>query len=210
VTIAVVLLVVALGATAGLLTDRSALGSGAAKMAAATLLPAYLVVAAPSWTTYTSLVLVALIASWIGDLALSFDGRRTFGICLVAFAGAHLAYITAFVLRGQLSGLWTLASGVAMAILAVVILRWLAPHRPPELRIPVGFYLAIIAVMVAVAFGTLGFEADVRIPVAACLFAASDVLVARQQFVERTPTNRIIGLPLYFLAQALFVLTAVG
>ncbi len=179
-------------------------------MAAATLLPTYLIVAAPSWTTYVILVLVALIASWIGDLALSFDGRRAFVLGLVSFAGAHLAYIAAFASLGQLSVPWTLAAGSAMVIVAVVISRWLAPRRPTELRIPVGLYITIIGVMVATAFGTLGSEPDVRIPVAASLFAASDVLVARQQFVERTSTNRIIGLPLYFLAQALFVLTAVG
>lgn len=207
---AVLLLVVGLGATAGLASDRSATGSRAAKMAAATLLPLYLVFAAPLWTTYGSLVFVALCASWIGDLALSYDGRRTFVIGLVSFAGAHLAYITAFVLRGQLSVPWFLAAGSAMAIVAIVILRWLAPHRPPELRTAVGSYTAIIGVMVAVAFGTLGFEPDFRIPVAATLFAASDVLVARQQFVERTPANRIIGIPMYFLAQALFVLTVVA
>jgi hypothetical protein len=61
--------------------------------------------------------------------------------------------------------------------------------------------------MVATAFGSLGTDPDPRIPVAASLFAASDVLVARQQFVTHSMSNRVIGLPLYFVAQVMFALT---
>jgi hypothetical protein len=63
--------------------------------------------------------------------------------------------------------------------------------------------------MGAAAFATHGADPDPRIPLAAALFAASDVLVARQQFVAPAMANRIIGLPMYFAAQLLFAVSAI-
>ena len=48
----------------------------------------------------------------------------------------------------------------------------------------VAVYTLIIAVMVIAALGTSDAVLDPRIPMAAVLFAASDVLVARQRFVK--------------------------
>ena len=100
-------------------------------------------------------------------------------------------------------------SGVVMAITAAAILRWLSPHVPQRLQTPVALYVGIISVMVVASFGTSGAVADPRIPTAAVLFAISDVLVARQQFVIPDLANRVFGLPIYFAAQVLFAITVV-
>lgn len=182
--------------------------SRVAKTIASTLVIVLLLVAVDSWTAYAALVLVALVASWIGDLALTFDRSRAFLVGLVSFAAAHVVYTAAFGVRG-ISLAWFLAGAIAMAVFGSLVLGWLEPHRPPQLRVPVRVYVGLIALMVAAAVGTAANEFDLRIPLAAFAFAASDVLVARQRFVEPSSWNRLIGLPLYYLAQVLFAFTAV-
>jgi uncharacterized membrane protein YhhN len=177
------------------------------KMAASTAVIALVFVLSPERSTYLVLIVVALVASWIGDLALSFDGRTPFVVGLVAFAGAHVAYIAAFFARSALDTTTLAIAGIAMAVFAVVVIRWLSPHRPEELKIPIIVYVVIISVMVATAFATNATDPDIRIPIAAVAFAASDLFVARQRFVTSSRVNRIVGLPLYFVAQTIFATT---
>jgi len=191
------------------LTGASPAVSRLAKMVASTLVIGFLAIEADPWTAYAAGIGVALAASWIGDLSLSFAGKRAFVAGLVAFAGAHVAYIVAFVLRDSFSIPWFAVALGAMAVTGAAVLRWLQPHRPAELAAPLAAYVTIIALMVATAFATHGAAPDARIPLAAVLFAASDILVARQRFVAPAMANRLIGLPMYFAAQLLFVLSAI-
>lgn len=177
------------------------------KMVASTAVIALVFVQSPERSTYLILIVVALVASWIGDLALSFDGRTPFVVGLVAFAGAHVAYIAAFLARSALDTTTLAIAGTAMAVFAVVVIRWLSPHRPAELKIPIIVYVVIISVMVATAFATNATDPDIRIPIAAVAFAASDLFVARQRFVTSSRVNRLVGLPLYFVAQTIFATT---
>ncbi|MGI9642650.1 MAG: lysoplasmalogenase family protein [Acidimicrobiia bacterium] len=204
--LALTAIVLGLAVVAAATDDRNATLSRAAKMAAATGVIVVLAIGA-DWSAYAVLVLVALLLSWVGDLALSYSGRRPFVVGLVSFALAHVMYTAAFIARGGLS--WTLLIGTAivMVVFSAVVLRWLAPHRPGELAAPLAAYVAIIGVMVAFAFATLGSDPLVLIPVAALAFTASDLFVARQRFVTPSPTNRLIGLPLYFAAQLMFALS---
>jgi uncharacterized membrane protein YhhN len=177
------------------------------KMAASTAVIALVFVLSPERSAYLVLIVVALVASWIGDLALSFDGRTPFVVGLVAFAGAHIAYIAAFFARSALDTTTLAIAGIAMAVFAVVVIRWLTPHRPEELSAPIIVYVVIISVMVATAFATNATDPDIRIPIAAVAFAVSDLFVARQRFVTSSKVNRIVGLPLYFVAQTIFATT---
>jgi uncharacterized membrane protein YhhN len=187
--------------------DRSPGLSRVFKMVASTGVIALVFVLSPERSAYLVLVVVALAASWVGDLALSFDGKTPFVIGLVAFAGAHVAYIAAFLARGALDTATLIVAGAAATLFAVVVIRWLSPHRPEELKTAIIVYVVIISVMVATAFATNATEPDVRIPIAAVAFAASDLFVARQRFVASSRVNRLAGLPLYFIAQTIFATT---
>lgn len=198
----------ALAVVSAVTGDRSPVVSRIAKMLASTAVIGLLVLTVDGWTSYAVLVAVALAASWAGDLALSFDGRRAFVIGLAAFAGAHVAYIAAFTSRGSLDVRWIALAGAVMVVVGSLVLRWLAPHRPAELALPLAAYVVVIGVMVTTAFGTLGVDADPRIPIGAAVFAGSDILVARQQFVTPALVNRLVGLPAYFIAQILLALSA--
>jgi uncharacterized membrane protein YhhN len=177
------------------------------KMAASSGVIVLVFLLSPEQSAYLVLVVVALAASWIGDLALSYEGRVPFVVGLVAFAAAHVAYIAAFMARSALSSTVLVVSGIVMTVFAVVVIRWLSPHRPAELKIPIIVYVVIISVMVSTAFATHATVPDIRIPIAAVAFAVSDLFVARQRFVTPSRVNRIVGLPLYFIAQTIFALT---
>ena len=202
-----ILVIMASAVAAAVLGDRYLGLSRFFKMVASTAVIGFVFVLSPEPSMYLVLVVVALAASWVGDLALSYDGRIPFVIGLVAFAGAHVAYIAAFFARSSLGNATLVVAGVAMAVFAVIVIRWLSPHRPAELKIPIVVYVVIISVMVATAFATNAALPDIRIPIAAVTFAASDLLVARQRFVAPSRANRIVGLPLYFIAQTIFATT---
>jgi len=177
------------------------------KLAASTSVIGLFFLGTDGTPVYMWLILGALAASWFGDLALTFDGSAAFTLGLFTFALAHVVYIAAFVVRAPVDPLVFALSGTAMVGIGFAILRWLAPHRPSDLRIPLIAYVSIISIMVTVAFATQTRAPSAFIALGASAFAVSDVLVAREQFVSATRWNRIIGLPLYFGAQTLFALT---
>ena len=157
---------------------------------------------------YGKVVLVALALSWIGDLLLTFDSRPAFLGGLVAFLLGHVAYSIAFGTLG-VNPVVGAISAVVIAVIAIFVWRWLAPHLG-EMTAPVTAYVVVISVMVVLAFGAFGDGATWLIPVGATLFFTSDLFVARNQFVTPGIVNRVWGLPLYFLAQVLLALSVTG
>lgn len=157
---------------------------------------------------YGRIVFVALVLSWLGDLLLTFQSRQAFLGGLVSFLLGHVAFSVAFATLG----VDPLAGGIAaviVAIIAVFVWRWLAPHVG-DMAAPVVAYVVVISVMVVLAFGSFGEGATWLIPVGATLFFASDLFVARNQFVTSDTVNRVWGLPLYYLAQVLLALSISG
>lgn len=157
-------------------------------------------------TAYGRWVLAALVLGWVGDVALAVDRPLLFTAGLAAFLVSHIAYVAGFAVLG----LRGIAAAVTLGVLAAgsaAVGRWLLPHVPRGLRVPVLAYLAVITVMVAAAFGAASAGAPWPVPVAAVAFAVSDLLVARDQFVTRAWGNRVAGLPLYYAAQVLFALS---
>ena len=208
-TATLAMLAIGFGLLAALLTEQSQLWSRAFKMLASTAMVAVVFTSDASFDGYALFVTAALVASWAGDLALSFKGQQAFLGGLISFALAHVLYTLGFFARSPMDLLSVALSGAVMAVTAAAIVRWLTPHVPDQLAMPVSGYIAIISVMVVTAFGTSGTSIDPRIPTAAVLFAISDVLVARQQFVAPSRSNRIVGLPSYYVAQVLFAITVV-
>ena len=97
-------------------------------------------------------------------------------------------------------------SAIAMAAFAIIVLRWLWPHLPHNLRPPVVAYVIAISLMVVLASGTIA-ATGWQLVVGAVVFAASDIFVARERFVSSSVANRLWGLPLYYAAQLIFALS---
>lgn len=97
---------------------------------------------------YGRMVVGGLVAGLIGDLALTRKTPSFFLFGLSAFFAGHLCYLVAFLLAGPDGRTALIALAVAIAV-AIGLAIWLRPHLPEEMRKPVLWYLALIALMTA-------------------------------------------------------------
>lgn len=159
----------------------------------------------PAQAPHGAAVLAALLLSVVGDVALLGESKRAVLGGIAAFLLAHVAYVVAFVQLGPA------LPGVAAAALVVAPFGLWMQRRLAAgaggLAPAVGAYIVVISAMVALATGVAwrGGEGAVLVLVAAVLFFVSDLFVARQRFVVRSSINRVVGLPIYYVAQLLFV-----
>lgn len=153
-------------------------------------------------SNYGKFVVAALAFSWIGDVLLVSRTKTALIGGIGAFLIAHLAYTAAF---SKLSlNLGGFGSGfAAWSFVAVLLFLWLWPQLDKHYRIAVGIYSVAIVLMVSFAAATL----SPVLTVAACMFAVSDISVARDRFVEHSISNKVWGIPLYYLAQVLFAIS---
>jgi uncharacterized membrane protein YhhN len=157
-------------------------------------------------SAYGQVLLVGLLLCLGGDVLLIPTGNASFRAGLGSFLLGHVAYVFAF-LQLPRNDLAMLVGAVPAAALAYLSLRWLRPHVPPAMRLPVNAYIVVICTMLVVAAGSLGTQPGPWILLGAWGFALSDLSVARHQFVCREMRNRAWGLPLYFASQLLLAAT---
>lgn len=160
-------------------------------------------------STWGRVVLAGLVLSMLGDILLIPKDKRAFLAGLISFLLGHVAYVVAFGLRG-IAGPPVGMALVPLVLVGAVVLRWLWPHLPGRMRIPVLAYVLIISAMVAMAVGTVAHTFDPRIMTGAVLFFLSDLFVARNRFVLPGFVNRLFGLPLYFAGQLLIAASVDG
>ena len=148
---------------------------------------------------YGNIVLIGLILGAIGDVCLLGKAKQYFIAGLVSFLLGHVAYVVAFSFL-PISVTQTLVAAAVMSAVMVALARWVFPHAP-DMRVPIGIYMLVIAAMCAVAIGAGAAGAPWMIPVGALMFAASDIAIVRNRFVAPGFVNRLWGLPLYYAAQ---------
>lgn len=157
---------------------------------------------------YQNLIVVGLVASLIGDVALMLPGERWFTYGLLSFLGAHLMYIAAFNLERDGNAAWYYA--VPFVVYALIMLIWLWPHLGP-MRVPVAFYVGVIMIMAWQAANRwlIGREADGTLLalVGAYLFVASDSVLAVERFRGTWRSAPFWVLSTYFTAQWLIALS---
>ena len=160
-------------------------------------------------SNYGLWILGGLVLSMMGDVFLMFEKRVLFLAGLVAFLFGHVAYIAAFLVLGvDASWFWSALVGAVLA--ASVVLPWLLPNVETALKTPVLGYVAVISIMLALAFGTRGAGETPLIVTGAALFYVSDLFVARERFVSPSYTNKVTGLPLYYAGQILLALSVMA
>ena len=170
------------------------------------LLIAVAVTLDPSSDFARVMLIIGLVSSTVGDIALMLPTDK-FLAGLGAFFVAHIFYVVGLVALGiSFGGL--LFGVVLMAVLALVVGRRIvqgAVGVDKALIGPVSAYIAVISLMVASAIGTGRFFAIVG----ALLFAASDSLLGWTRFVSELPKSRIIVMVTYHLGQVGLVLALV-
>jgi uncharacterized membrane protein YhhN len=172
-----------------------------AKPATLAFLVAVAVVGEPQLEAQRWAFVVALVFSLAGDVLLMID-RFLEG--LIAFFGAHVAYIVGLRIGRSDAAPLIVAALVVFAVAAVVgrpILRAVR-ERQPEMSTPVAAYVAVISVMVACGLAS----GNAFAATGAALFMASDTLIAWNRFVRPLDWGPITIIVTYHLAQAGLVL----
>jgi uncharacterized membrane protein YhhN len=152
-------------------------------------------------------IFAGLLLSMAGDMFLVGQTQRHFLFGLASFLLAHIAYTTAFILRGQ-ERRQALMAAIPIVIIAVIVLAWLKPHLDAPIELPVQVYVAAISLMVITAFGARGAGAPRLIVIGALLFFVSDLAVAMQRIVTPGFPAYLWGLPLYYSGQLCLALGA--
>jgi uncharacterized membrane protein YhhN len=159
------------------------------------------------------LLTAGLLASAVGDAALSREGERPFLAGLAAFLLAHLAYAGLFVahwpagVASFAQDAWRPAAGVALVVFSGIMLRLLRPAVPESTRLPVAVYVLAITLTGLAAFGVPSFG----VAAGAALFIASDAVLATRKFLlaegsqHETWTAHTVW-ALYYAAQLLITL----
>jgi alkylglycerol monooxygenase len=155
------------------------------------------------------LLLAALTASLAGDVLLMLP-VNAFIPGLASFLVAHLFYLALF-----RRGLPWFASPAALAgtlTFGGSMLAWLWPGLgDPVLKTAVALYVLVICLMAAQAIGrakVLGARSPAFVALGACVFMASDALIAINRFVSPVALASLWILSLYYVAQLLIVLHA--
>lgn len=152
---------------------------------------------------YARLIILGLVLSMGGDVALALKASVAFRVGLVLFLLAHIAYTFAF-LGTWSPGPWALGFGLAAAASGAVVYGLLRPHLG-FLKIPVLAYVVAISLMLVAAAAVLDHPYDLAtrrlVLIGAIFFYLSDLFVARHRFVQEAFTNRLVGLSLYYAGQ---------
>jgi uncharacterized membrane protein YhhN len=147
----------------------------------------------------------ALGLSWVGDVLLLYPGLFVPG--LVAFLVAHLCYFKLLSMDAPLLSSrrsWVCFSLAGALMYAVLFFNGL----PIEMRIPVGLYVMVIALMASQAWGRsthLKDSGGLLTAIGATLFMLSDSLLAIDKFVSPLSYAGLWVLATYYVAQALVV-----
>jgi uncharacterized membrane protein YhhN len=155
---------------------------------------------------FTRNLKVGLILCLGGDVFLALPGVKWFRAGLGAFLLGHGFYILAFQGLVPFSG-WLSPMDILILAVSLGACRWLWPHLG-AMRIPVLAYVTVITLMVFGAWTVLqepGLPTPGKVLIfwGAILFYLSDLAVARDQFIKKGFSNRLIGLPLYYTGQFL-------
>lgn len=158
---------------------------------------------------FQTAMVIGLVFGALGDLALLGKGTRWFLIGLIAFLAGHIAYIVGL---AQLESplYWFIYAGrygTLALVCGTLALSWLWPNLG-AFKIPVVVYVLAIVIMLFGAFaayttGALPDPQRTYLALGAALFFVSDLAVARERFIARGFTNKLWGLPAYFVAQLL-------
>jgi uncharacterized membrane protein YhhN len=182
-------------------------GVWVAKPLASTGFVAVALTAGATETPYGLAVLVALVLCWLGDVFLIPKGATAvFLVGLMNFLLGHVGFIVAFTLcKPDL--LWMAAAALLALPPALVVLRWLHPHLPAKMRLPVVAYVVVISLMVVTGAGAAAATGRGAIALGGTCFYLSDLHVARHRFVSASLWNKSWGLPLYYAAQLILAST---
>lgn len=159
------------------------------------------VVNAVAWGCLTSgwgrLMLVGLVGCWIGDVLGGI--MQMFWPSVTAFGLSHIAFITAFLVRGQDPRRLT-AAALGVIPITVLVYLYFRGHVAGFEHAGVAAYAVIISLMLVLAVGTSRGPHGWVLPAGAALFFVSDFFIANWRFVSDGAWHVWVTYPLYYPA----------
>lgn len=153
---------------------------------------------------YFTAILIGGVLGLVGDVCLALPQAKAFRLGVLAFLVGHLAYLAALLMVAPLK-YWVGPGQLVILLISLGVYLWLRPHAR-QMPGQVAAYVVVITVMMAGAWAAyrnpdLGNAARYCIMLGAAAFYLSDILVARQRFVQPGLINHLISLPLYYAGQ---------
>lgn len=160
--------------------------------------------------SYMWAILVGLLFSLGGDVALMFTSDQAFLAGVGSFLLAQIVYGRTFAAWGGLEG-QLLVPGIIIGLVIIVFYGWLYRHLG-SMRMPVGVYAAVISFMLWMAIGLLSVSAFPNVAgwlvaSGALLFYLSDMILAINKFAKPFPSARALNLTAYYAGQTLIALS---
>jgi len=145
------------------------------------------------------LIGLGLVFSGVGDIVLEIAGDSLFAVGLGAFLVAHLFYIAAFTKGIRFEGPRAMVAAAIM-VYGCIIGFVMVPNLG-DMLVPVLAYLLVIVAMGVLA--ALGGANHWLVVAGACLFIASDSLIAVNRFISPVPHSGLLIMATYYPAQLL-------
>lgn len=152
--------------------------------------------------TWGRLALGALGLAALGDLVLIGRGKRAFAGGMALFFGAHVAFLTAFVIIGPERPI-LLAAIIPLGVFALTIRKAIAGRLPRTLAPAVSAYMGLLAVSVATGIASAWTMSSVALGCGIALVSLSDIAVVRERFICAGFGNKAVGLSAYYAGQLL-------
>jgi uncharacterized membrane protein YhhN len=157
-------------------------------------------------------MLMALVFSFLGDVALMGSGEIYFMLGLVSFLLAHIAYIVVYrqlrLAEGEpLLQVQRIRFSLPFILAGTGLVTVLYPHLN-ELKVPVMIYAAVLVMMVLNAmfrYGLTSARSFWPVFLGAFAFMVSDSLLAFDKFVQPIALSGVWIMSSYMLAQFLIV-----
>ena len=157
---------------------------------------------------YKNLILIGLIFCLFGDIFLMFEAYFIYG--LVSFLIGHIFFMYAFTtINGFIINIKTL---IPLVVVTGLVFFKLKDHLG-ELMIPVIVYITFILIMSWQAINLYVWKKEnqfLLIAIGACLFLASDSLLAYRKFITDFPFGQFLVSSTYWSAITLIALSTVN
>lgn len=154
-------------------------------------------------TNYVLLIIIALIASLIGDIFLILPNDR-FIPGLISFFVAHIIYIVAFI-NYSLQNLNLLLASIMLVLAIIFFYKLKQSIASLDLILAVGAYILVLTAMsfYAISTGVLFLMLGIS------FFILSDSFLAWNKFVKPFYLAKYLIIITYFAAQTLIVLSTI-
>ena len=156
------------------------------------------------------LVLLALIFSWLGDLALMKDGEEMYFLLgLGSFMLAQLTYTYIYFNSTFQKPEFQLTPLLPILTFTIFLLAFVLKNAPTAMQIPIAVYAVCITAMASMARLRMGLTSNHSfqwVMLGSLLFVISDSAIAVDKFYQPIPYDEVVIMSTYIAAQVLIVI----